>query len=133
MSKSLSRGLGWSWWARERWDLRVRVSRDGIPGGDASCEQRLGGWKAGGKQWRLMRIKGAEASWNQALNAWTFSLSCGALSRVYSHIQLASKLSSGCDYALFKVSSASPAPTPGTGVPQRLPHCSFTGSSGMGC
>lgn len=28
------------------------------------------------------------------------------LSRMYSHVKLASKLSSGCDYALFKVGSA---------------------------
>lgn len=45
-------------------------------------------------------------------------LPCGVgslfLSRMYSHIQLASKLSSGCDYALFKVSSA-PVPPPPKG------------------
>lgn len=56
------------------------------------------------------KLRGPEACGNQSLKGLDFQLRWGALSRVYSHIQLASKLSSGCDYALFKVSSALPAP-----------------------
>lgn len=41
---------------------------------------------------------------------------------IYNNIQLASKLSSGCDYALFKVSSASPTPWDTVGlISSKLP------------
>lgn len=66
------------------------------------------------------------------LSAW-IGAGWGALSRMYSHIQLASKLSSGCDYALFKVSSAHPPPQATGGLillssaSAFLPHGEFGG------
>lgn len=78
------------------------------------------------------RLRGSEASWSQALKSLDFQPGMGPLSRMYNNIQLASKLSSGCDYALFKVSPASPPPPcpQGTGgliLPSFLPHRGFGG------
>lgn len=57
-----------------------------------------------------------EASWARPLKALDFSIGRVGLGvslfRMYSHIQLASKLSPGCDYALFKVNSALMSPSP---------------------
>lgn len=35
--------------------MKVWTSGDGIPGKGHRYEQRLGGWKVGGKQWGLVR------------------------------------------------------------------------------
>lgn len=48
-------------------------------------------------------LRGLGIRWNPAQQT-RLSRGVGALSRMYSHIKLASKLSSGCDYAMFKVS-----------------------------